>query len=204
MRRIAMVACVTLACGGEAARAPATRANVVRQPPMPAPVVRQIGEGKTWRLDAPVVYRAGTGDSLVVPAGFVAEFAPVPRWFHPYLTPADPLAGPAIVIDYLYWTARCTRAESDGVFRRALLEQGIADTLVAQLHNASASWGGTAWRDYARDRAGGLPRFVPPTARADGSLESWAQYQGYLRDSARVAEPPVIASAGLCALGREP
>lgn len=197
------LALLAIACGDASRTRDTPLPSVAVQPRMPAPVIRQIGDGRTWLLRAPVVYRAGTGDTLVVPAGFVAEFAGVPRWFHRYLLPADAAAGPAIVQDYLYWTARCTRAESDGVFRRAMREQGVPDSLVAQLHDAASAWGGTAWRTYEQARAAGLPRFVPPRARADLSLESWKQYRMYLRDSARAAEPTVVASARLCALGRE-
>ena len=205
MRRpLPLALALACACGDapRESRTAARAAAIALQPRMPAPHVRQIGEGKTWLLRAPVVYRAGTGDSLVVPAGYVAEFGGVPRWFHPYLVPAEPHAGPAVVHDYLYWTRRCTRAEADGVFRRAMLEQGVPDSVVAQLHAAAGSWAGTAWRTYERDRGAGLPRFVPATARPDGSLESWPRYRAYLRDSARAPEPPVVASAGLCALGR--
>lgn len=170
---------------------------------MAQPRVRQIGEGKTWRLLEPLVYRSGTGDSLVVPAGFVAELAGVPVWLHRYLAPGERFAGPAVVHDYLYWTRHCARGEADALFRRAMIEQGIADSVVRQLADAAASWGGTAWRAYERDRAAGLPRFVPESARPDGSLESWPQYRAYLRDSARAPEPPVRATPGLCALGRQ-
>ena len=210
MRDAARLACalsvaLVAACGrgDDAGASRGPRRPLPPAPPMPAPLVRQIGEGKTWLLRRPVVYRSGTGDSLVVPAGFVAEFAGVPVWLHRFLAPQEAFAAPAVVHDYLYWTRHCTRAEADAIFRRAMAEQQVADSVARHLGESASSWGGAAWRAYERDRARGLPRFVPPAARPDGSLETWPQYRAYLRDSATGREPRVIATPGLCALGRD-
>lgn len=199
----ALSAALLAACGGESQTSRASGRSLPAAPPMSAPQVRQIGEGKTWLLRTPVVYRAGTGDSLVVPAGFVAEFAGVPVWLHRFLAPGESFAGPAVVHDYLYWTRHCTRAEADAIFRRAMTEQQVADSAVRQFGEGASSWGGAAWRAYERDRARRLPRFVTPGARPDGSLETWPQYRAYLRDSAAAPEPRLVASRGLCALGRD-
>jgi hypothetical protein len=68
--------------------------------------------------------------TIIVPEGFVTDFASVPWGFWNLEPPLGEAGRAAVVHDYLYETkgldGRYSRAESDGVFRDALGELGVA------------------------------------------------------------------------------
>lgn len=91
------------------------------------------------RLLEPLMWRLGAATSpeaIVVPAGFVTDFASIPRALWSIFPPLGPWARPAIVHDFLYATkGTCrwegvtrlegrleplTRGEADDVFREAM------------------------------------------------------------------------------------
>ncbi len=79
--------------------------------------VRRTLDG--WRLDAP--FRLDTGAGIVeVPAGFVTDFASVPRLPLVFLLTGDTAHAPAVVHDWLYRTQTTSRAFADAVFREAM------------------------------------------------------------------------------------
>ena len=95
----------------------------------PHVVVRQC-DRRHWELLVDLRYH-GNQDTFVVPAGFVTDFASVPRpiiWLIPsygVYTPA------AILHDHLCEAARSdapvlSRADADGLFRRSLRELGVS------------------------------------------------------------------------------
>jgi hypothetical protein len=55
-----------------------------------------------------------------VPAGFVTDFASVPRLLWSVFPPHGKWAKAAIVHDYLYATAKLSRSESDKIFLEAM------------------------------------------------------------------------------------
>ena len=81
-------------------------------------------DAKWRRVDRPLVY--GTliendhGPALMVPAGFVTDFASInrPLWG---LLPRDGTYGPAAVLhDWLYSSGVVTRAQADAIFLEAM------------------------------------------------------------------------------------
>lgn len=87
----------------------------------------QQKEGRAlWRLLAPLSYRSQLlGALITVPAGFITDFASVPRLPLTYLLAGDKAHEAAVVHDYLYTThavdgQAVTRAQADAVFREAI------------------------------------------------------------------------------------
>jgi len=90
-------------------------------------VVRRLDDER-WELVAPLFYQGNT-DTFVVPAGFVTDFASVPRvavWLIPRFgryTPAailhDWLCGPGILSGLI------DPVDVDGIFRRVMRELGV-------------------------------------------------------------------------------
>lgn len=91
--------------------------------------VERLGEG-SWRLLEDLGYDQNTPFSaeVIVPAGFVTDFASVPRLPLAYLL-AGGVGDPAAVVhDYLYREIphSVSRAQADEVFYQALLVCGVA------------------------------------------------------------------------------
>lgn len=81
----------------------------------------------TARLLASFEYHVGaegSAERIVVPAGYVTDFASIPRLFWRLEPPLGPAGKAAVVHDYLYSTrglaGRYTRAAADGIFREAM------------------------------------------------------------------------------------
>lgn len=75
----------------------------------------------TWKLLAPLVYSSDlAGRIITVPAGFLTDFASVPRLPVAFLLTGDTGHAAAVIHDYLYTTHQVDRATADGVFKEAL------------------------------------------------------------------------------------
>lgn len=88
------------------------------------PVVKQVNVG-AWELTDDLVY-AGRDDLFAIPAGFVTDFATVPRlvvWMFPKY---GAYTRAAILHDYLLVTGDVPRHAADGLFRRVLRELNVS------------------------------------------------------------------------------
>lgn len=172
--------------------------------PMPAPAIRPIGNAKNWMLTEPLVYRVGTSsDSVIVPRGFVTDFASIPPWLQSVIQPMGPHLLPSIVHDYLYWEQGCTRAQADSLFLKAMIEHEVPADDARNMHSAVAIFGKGAWSGNTRERTAGLPRIVPDTVRQPGPLESWDAYRAFLYSAGVRPGPPAGISPAFCARASE-
>lgn len=87
-------------------------------------VVKQL-TGSHWELRETVIYQGRT-DRLEVPAGFVTDFASVPRAFVWLLPRYGDYTRAAILHDHLVGTKKVSRADADGLFRRSMRELGVS------------------------------------------------------------------------------
>ena len=85
--------------------------------------VTEINE-TDWKLTHPVEYE-GSNQTFMVPAGFVTDFATVPRIFFWLVPSYGAYTKAAILHDYLLTEKLVSRADADGLFRRAMRELGV-------------------------------------------------------------------------------
>lgn len=112
---------------------------------------------------------------VVVPEGFVTDLASIPRLFWSIRRPEGRHAYAAVIHDYLYWTQRRTRKESDEIFREILLETKTDKKIIAGLYNAVSKAGEGAWRKNQRLKESGEKRFL--SKLPEDPLVSWATYK---------------------------
>lgn len=75
----------------------------------------------TWQLLFDLIYQSDhLGGLVTVPAGFVTDFASVPRIPVAYLLAGGEANEAAVVHDYLYHSHTVPRADADAVFREAM------------------------------------------------------------------------------------
>ena len=111
-------------------------------------VVRQV-TGSTFELVEPVGYD-GSRDSWTVPAGFVTDFASVPRVLIWLIPRYGDYTQAAVLHDWLVRERVVSRSDADGLFRRAMRELGVSRLrrwlMWAAVRLASGVSGGS-WRE---------------------------------------------------------
>ncbi len=169
----------------------------------PSPTVRAFGDNKFWVTVESMEYVIGsTSDRIVVPKGFVTDFASIPQALWSFgLSPQGQYSRAAVVHDYLYWSQGCTREQSDRLLLIAMKESkvgGFDEFLVYQGVNLG---GQGPWDDNAKERKAGLPRVMPEKylRPADPNM-TWPSYRAFLVKD-EVADPPFEQSPGYCAYG---
>lgn len=90
------------------------------------PLGRFLPGGKLWRLAEPIVYEVGglgSGEPILIPAGFTTDFASIPR-IAQIIIPKDVGRRAAVVHDFLYSTRgayfRYNREQCDEIFLEAM------------------------------------------------------------------------------------
>lgn len=174
----------------------------VLEAPIAGVALRPFAEGTNWVLTEPLVYRVGDSqDSVIVPKGFVTDFASIPPRLQGLISALGPYMLPAVVHDYLYWEQGCTRAQADRLFLIAMQEMRVPFERRWSMYEAVNGFGGGAWAQNARDRRAGLSRVVPDGVRRNEALESWRSYRVYLRSAGVQPGPPAQISQRFCAHG---
>jgi hypothetical protein len=85
-------------------------------------------------------------DFLLVPRGFVTDFASVPRLFWSIFPPIGKYGYPALFHDFVYWEQEISRVESDLVFRETMKELGVSKVVTSIMYAAVRLFGSFAWR----------------------------------------------------------
>lgn len=88
--------------------------------------VRKPEEGAKWELDNPLIFDSTRLGLVVVPEGFVTDFASVPRLPVAYVFFGDTVHAPAVVHDYLYSQLCFERVDCDAVFLEAMEDVGVS------------------------------------------------------------------------------
>lgn len=102
--------------------------------------------GRRIMLDQPF-----TAAGVTVPAGFVSDFASIPRAFWRVLPPWGEYNRAAVVHDYLYRTHEMTRAEADETFLVIMGALGVASWKRRIMYRAVRWFGGRAWNRWSAE-----------------------------------------------------
>ena len=84
--------------------------------------------------------------SLVVPKGFLTDFASVPRFLWAIFPPIDRWSRAALIHDYLYRTGKVSRAEADAIFLAIMKEDGVPWYQRWPMYLAVRTFGYLPWR----------------------------------------------------------
>lgn len=161
---------------------------------------RPFADGKNWIVREPLVYRIGvSNDRVVVPVGFVTDFASIPPALQSIIQANGPYILPAVVHDYLYWKQTCTRAQADKILLLGMIENNVREIHRVAIHDAVVVAGGFAWDDNARERASGLIRILPADKQRVPSGVSWPEYRLTLAMQGVADGPDTPIAPGFCA-----
>lgn len=85
------------------------------------------------------------GAGVVVPKGFVTDFASIPRFLWPILSPWDVYCKACIIHDYLYRTKTCSRKLADQTMYEAAIVIGTPKWKAKTLYIAVRLFGWKGW-----------------------------------------------------------
>ena len=174
--------------------------------PPPSLFVSAFADGSDWMIRSPVIHEFAREPLtvVIVPAGFVTDFASVPQPLQALRgvrTITSRYAEAALVHDYLYWRQDCTREQSDRIMEIALKEAGVSLIERKLIFEGLRSFAQSAWDTNRRARQSGLIRTVPAPYDQVPPSGTWAQYREWLR-SVRVREGfEYRVPRGVCEMG---
>jgi hypothetical protein len=101
-----------------------------------------------WRLTSTLSYYSEVLGALVmVPPGFVTDFASVPRIPVVYELCGDTSSEASVVHDWAYTQHFCTRAQADAVLKEASLATGVPRWRAWLMWAGVRVFGGSHWRN---------------------------------------------------------
>lgn len=118
-------------------------------------------DGHSWQVVDGFTYRLGSPDGkeyVSIPAGFVTDFASVPRVLKVvWPSPGGKWDKPAVVHDFIYrfgfvesadGERRVTRDEGDNIFKEAMGAAGVGWMAKACLYRGVRIGGWVSWKRY--------------------------------------------------------
>jgi len=140
-----------------------------------------FADGVNWVVERPVVYEVGnTGQRVVVPEGFVTDFASMPRALWPVYPKTGRYQFAAVVHDYLYWEQSVSREAADWIFLAGMKESKVGKKDRMIIYKAVRAAGGMAWTRNQDEKNRGLPRVIPKQYRDIPANTTWHEYRAFL------------------------
>jgi len=167
---------------------------------IPAESAKPFNDYADWFLEEPLTYRIlDTDYSITVPAGFVTDYASIPRSACLFLPTHGAHSRAAIVHDYLYWTGACSQSRADKIMYLAMVEQGVKVSTRRTIYNTLERFGKAAFKKNQELRKGGTPRVIPdPMLAKIGSGEisiadkTWAEFRKEVSAFIATEEYPAV------------
>ena len=101
-----------------------------------------------WELAEPLEYKPTVNSSMVVPAGFVTDFASVPRVFWSIIPPWGKYGRAAILHDYLYSAGDLPRKVCDKIFLQAMVDLEVVWWRRKTMYRIVRWFGKKAWEKH--------------------------------------------------------
>jgi hypothetical protein len=174
------------------------------QQPMFPPTVSPFADQTTWLLTRPFRYQIfDTNLVIEVPAGFVTDFASIPRPLWTLASPHGFYSRASIIHDFLYWDQRCTREQADRIMLIAMQESVVGVAERQAIYAGVRAGGQSSWDDNAAAKAHGMLRTVPTQfINQVQPLDTWPDFRARLmkqgiREPTRTdGPPPTYCAAG--------
>jgi hypothetical protein len=107
-------------------------------------IVEKLDDGKNWRVVRQFIYTTKAGRHITVPAGFVTDFASIPRGLWNIFPPTGKYGHAAVVHDYLYRQTTLSRNECDKIFLEAMEDLQVGWFTRRLIYRAVRLFGGFA------------------------------------------------------------
>lgn len=137
------------------------------------------GNNQHWILLEALNYQIGdTDDILTVPAGFVTDFASIPKALWSLgLSPHGRYSRAAIIHDFLYWSQVCTKTQSDRLLVLAMKESNVAKVKEKTIFAGVKVGGASSWAENKKLSYNGYIRVVPLTEQRPPPNMGWEEFR---------------------------
>jgi len=106
-------------------------------------------DGKNWKVIESFIYHVGEKGSdniIIIPSGFVTDFASIPRFAWSIIGhPAGKYGKAAVVHDYLYRNKIGSRKQADDVFLEAMDVLGVSKVKRYTMYYSVRAFGRGSW-----------------------------------------------------------
>ncbi len=122
-------------------------------------VVTPDANGKHWILVESFEYHIGSKEStdiIVIPKGFVTDFASIPQILWNILPPFGTYGKAAVVHDWLYCNLgfnKYSRKQCDQIFLEGMVVLNVGKFTRWLIYNNVRWFGGFAWNNYTKKNA---------------------------------------------------
>lgn len=106
-------------------------------------------DGPRFKLVEDLVWFRPSG-ALVIPAGFVTDFASIPRYLWPILPPVGAYDRAAVVHDYYYRFNGCPRVFADQLLEEGMTELDVTPWKSVLIYRGVRLGGIFPWRKYRK------------------------------------------------------
>jgi hypothetical protein len=143
-----------------------------------------------------------TKERIVVPKGFVTDFASIPRELWSFgLSPHGQYGRAAVIHDYLYWSQGCKREQADRLLVLAMKESNVGHWDTLAIYGGVDLGGVGAWTANSEERKNRLPRVVPERyLRPDDPNVLWSTYRAMLVTK-HIVDPAFEQNPSYCKYG---
>jgi hypothetical protein len=116
-------------------------------------------DGRQWRVTADFFYATDVDaiGRVVVPAGFVTDFASIPRALWAILPPVGRYGLAAVIHDRLYRLGVTSRGDADRVLLEAMQVCGVSWIVRRLIYVGVRMGGASAWAGSASSKSGTTP-----------------------------------------------
>lgn len=104
-----------------------------------------------FQLIEPLEYHVGCYPSeeiIIVPDGFITDFASVPRVFWPIISPIDIHANAAVIHDFMYQMYYAPKKDCEWIFNEAMTVLKVPDWKRVCIYNSVYYFGWKTWISY--------------------------------------------------------
>ena len=168
-----------------------------------APLLQPFADGEDWMLLSPMIAKLGNGTPMIVivPRGFVTDYASIPKPLRLLLPTNGAYGNAAVIHDYLYWRQDCTRSQSDNIMAIAMKDAGVPSSQLRAIHIGVRIGGQGSWDGNRRARDSGLVRTVGPPFDQVPPGTTWDNYRQWIHTHNGIQGVEYAVPQRVCAMG---
>jgi hypothetical protein len=157
------------------------------------PQLSPFADGNYWYMLQDLEWLSADTHTVVIPIGFVTDFASIPRPIWWLLPKWGKYGLPGVLHDYLYWSQHVNRKTADGYLREAMADLKVPMWQKQVIWAAVRAFGGVAWSNNFKARSSGHLACVPEDKFPTQATETWEECQRRLKNSPAQTRPSSIA-----------